>query len=114
MRRHGVRPDPRAHWILLVLGMWLLVGLLTLHGYPKKTAPPQQLEWNQAAGAHITDGGAVLREAGGAGYLSVLSNVEGIITVHDGDSLGAAVSLPRQYATVTGAIGAPSALSPAP
>ena len=53
MRRHGVVPDPRAHWILLGLGMSLLVGLLTLHGYPNRLPEPAELEWHQVAEPEI-------------------------------------------------------------
>jgi cellulose synthase/poly-beta-1,6-N-acetylglucosamine synthase-like glycosyltransferase len=57
---------------------------------------------------------AVLREAGEAGYLCVLSNVEAVVTVDGLDALERLVAQGKRYTTVTEAIGAPSALAPAP
>jgi len=61
MRRHAARPDPRAHWLLLLLGAVLLVGLLVLDGYPRKENEIEQLQWHQCADESITGGGPVIR-----------------------------------------------------
>jgi len=61
MRRHAARPDPRAHWLLLLLGMSLLVGLLALDGYPRKEIEIEQPQWHQGADESITGSGPVIR-----------------------------------------------------
>jgi len=61
MRRHAARPDPRAHWLLLALGIALLVGLLALDGYQRKENEPARPHVPRGAGESITGGGPVIR-----------------------------------------------------
>ncbi|MGY0232062.1 bifunctional polysaccharide deacetylase/glycosyltransferase family 2 protein [Longispora urticae] len=69
--RHGAPrtpPTPRAHWVLLLLGMVLLLALLTLHGYTHDPGGGTGAR-RGATGevpAQVTAGGPVIRlDAGG-------------------------------------------------
>ena len=72
--RHVQWPEPRAHWVLLVLGLALLLGVLSLNGYVRHvgadgTGPPAVPPGAPAAApAGVLRGGPVIRvdPAGGA------------------------------------------------
>ncbi|HEX6967992.1 MAG TPA: bifunctional polysaccharide deacetylase/glycosyltransferase family 2 protein [Micromonosporaceae bacterium] len=63
MARHLARKDPRAHWILLLLGLAVLLAALILHGYATGVAggSGRAAAPAQPASDEITGGGPVLR-----------------------------------------------------
>ena len=63
MARHLARKDPRAHWLLLVLGLTVLLAALSLHGYAAGLAGGTARAGGSqpAARNEITNGGPVLR-----------------------------------------------------
>ncbi|MGW5668050.1 bifunctional polysaccharide deacetylase/glycosyltransferase family 2 protein [Micromonospora sp. NPDC003776] len=63
MARHVARPDPRAHWILLLLGLFVLLGALSFNGLATNVgggSGPSGAP-GPAAPRQITSGGPVLR-----------------------------------------------------
>ncbi|NES15793.1 MULTISPECIES: bifunctional polysaccharide deacetylase/glycosyltransferase family 2 protein [Micromonospora] len=64
MARHVARPDPRAHWILLVLGLLVLLGALSLNGLATNVgggSGPSAANAQSGVPEQITGGGPVLR-----------------------------------------------------
>ncbi|HEX5596700.1 MAG TPA: bifunctional polysaccharide deacetylase/glycosyltransferase family 2 protein [Micromonosporaceae bacterium] len=68
MSRHRNRKDPRAHWLLLLLGLVVLLAALSLHGYANGSAGGADRGEKPArpAPAEITASGPVLRLDGDA------------------------------------------------
>ncbi|MCW3842933.1 bifunctional polysaccharide deacetylase/glycosyltransferase family 2 protein [Micromonospora yasonensis] len=63
MARHVARPDPRAHWILLLLGLFGLLGALSFHGLATNVGGGSGPSGAAAAPAprQVSAGGPVLR-----------------------------------------------------
>lgn len=63
MARHVARPDPRAHWILLLLGLLVLLGALSLNGLTTNVGGGSGPPGAPGPGApkQLTSGGPVLR-----------------------------------------------------
>ena len=73
MAKHVAVKDPRAHWLLLLLSLLVLLVVLSLHGYTAGvgggTEHPASGTGRPPAGDEFTHGGPVIR-LDGAGPVS--------------------------------------------